>query len=123
MGYVYYPKIQSSLIMIDNLTTTELVVIDFMSKGYSNEESAQTLIISLATVKTHISNIYQKYGLLNNRGEKFDGNQRVRLVIAYLKERYGDFEQIQGNYNKLVKQVRNLQCEMRLKGNFKDERI
>jgi len=45
------------------------------------------------------------------------------LVIAYLKERYGDFEQIQGNYNKLVKQVRNLQCEMRLKGNFKDERI
>jgi len=94
-----------------------------MSKGYSNEEIAQTLIISLATVKTHISNIYQKYGLLNNRGEKFDGNQRVRLVIAYLKERYGDFEQIQGNYNKLVKQVRNLQCEMRLKGNFKDERI
>jgi len=48
--------------MIDNLTTTELVVIDFMSKGYSNEEIAQTLIISLATVKTHISNIYQKYG-------------------------------------------------------------
>lgn len=109
--------------MIDKLCTSEFLVADFMAKGYSNEEIAETLKISISTVKTHINHIYQKYELLNTRGEKFDGNQRVRFVLAYLRERYGDFEQLQGNYNRLVKQVRDLQKEIRAEGEIKDERI
>ena len=109
--------------MIDDLCTSELIVADFIAKGYSNKEISKTLQVELTTVKTHINHIYQKYGLLNTRGKEFDGNSRVKFVLAYLKERYGDFEQLQGNYNKLVKQVRDLQKEIRVKGEIKDERI
>lgn len=47
----------------DILSTRELEVIAELSKGLTNNEIAQRLCISLATVKTHIINIYGKLGV------------------------------------------------------------
>lgn len=102
--------------MIEDLCKRELVVAEYVSKGLNNREIANKLFISEMTVKTHINHIYQKFGILNTRGEKYDGIPRVKFVLEYLKERYGDFEQMKGNYERLVKQVRDMQAEVRAKG-------
>ena len=49
-----------------DLTERELEVLNEMKKGYSNKQIAEKLCISLATVKSHIINIYGKLGV-NNR--------------------------------------------------------
>ena len=102
--------------MIEDLCTSELVVAEFVAKGLNNQEIAEALCVSRATVRTHLSHIYQKYGILNTRGKRFEGNPRVKFVLVYLKERYGNFEQLQGNYKRLVKQVKDMQKEIRGKG-------
>lgn len=102
--------------MIEDLCTRELIVAEYVAKGLKNEEIAEILNVSVCTVRTHICHIYQKFGILNTRGEKFDGSPRVKFVLEYLKERYGDFEQMKGNYERLVKQVRDMQAEVRTKG-------
>ncbi len=43
-----------------NLSARELEVVPLILDGFSNQKIADTLCISLSTVKTHISNIYQK---------------------------------------------------------------
>ncbi|PWJ72807.1 LuxR C-terminal-related transcriptional regulator [Murimonas intestini] len=47
------------------LTARELEVIKEMEQGRSNKEIAESLCISMATVKTHIINIYSKLGVSN----------------------------------------------------------
>lgn len=49
-----------------DLTERELEVFNEMQKGFTNKQIADSLCISLATVKTHIINIYGKLGV-NNR--------------------------------------------------------
>jgi len=49
-----------------DLTEREIEVLEEMKKGYSNKQIAENLCISLATVKSHIINIYGKLGV-NNR--------------------------------------------------------
>lgn len=44
----------------DDLTGRELEVLLLISKGYSNQEIADELFITLKTVKTHVSNILSK---------------------------------------------------------------
>lgn len=48
-----------------NLTNRELEIIDLVSKGYSNQQIADALCISLFTVKTHMQNIFKKMGVKN----------------------------------------------------------
>ena len=43
-----------------DLTSRELEILHIISKGYSNQEIADKLFVSLSTVKTHINNIYSK---------------------------------------------------------------
>ncbi len=46
---------------VDNiLTERELQVMKLVGKGYNNKEIADVLVVSIATVKTHVSNILQK---------------------------------------------------------------
>ena len=42
------------------LSKREIEVLELLSQGYSNQEIADRLFVSLNTIKTHISKIYQK---------------------------------------------------------------
>lgn len=46
-----------------NISHREKELIVLILKGYSNPQIAETLFISLSTVKTHLSNIYSKFNL------------------------------------------------------------
>ena len=48
---------------LQTLTDRELEVLKLIAKGYSNEEIAKELFVSMATVKTHITHILMKLDL------------------------------------------------------------
>ncbi|BCN31023.1 LuxR C-terminal-related transcriptional regulator [Anaeromicropila herbilytica] len=56
----------SSNAVLDQLTEREKDVLNEMALGNTNMQIAENLCVSLATVKTHINNIYSKLGV-NNR--------------------------------------------------------
>lgn len=47
----------------DDLTSREMEVLLLIAQGYSNQEIAEDLFITLKTVKTHVSNILPKLGV------------------------------------------------------------
>ena len=49
------------------LTRREMEIIRRLAEGYSNNEIAQLLVVSLPTVKTHLSHIYDKLDVRNRR--------------------------------------------------------
>jgi LuxR family transcriptional regulator, maltose regulon positive regulatory protein len=53
----------SMQLLIEPLTTREVEVLRFIQAGKSNQEIAIQLVISIPTVKRHISNIYAKLGV------------------------------------------------------------
>lgn len=53
----------SMQLLIEPLTTRELEVFKLIEAGQSNQEIADRLVISIPTVKRHISNIYAKLGV------------------------------------------------------------
>jgi LuxR family transcriptional regulator, maltose regulon positive regulatory protein len=53
----------SMQLLIEPLTSRESEVLKFIEAGCSNEEISEQLVISIATVKRHISNIYAKLGV------------------------------------------------------------
>jgi len=48
---------------VDELTPREQEVLDLLTKGLSNPEICERLVISEATAKTHVARILQKLGL------------------------------------------------------------
>lgn len=46
-----------------SLTLRELEVLNLVARGSSNESIAETLFLSLATVKTHLAHVYDKLGV------------------------------------------------------------
>lgn len=46
--------------LYDNLSKREMEVLKILAQGLSNQEIADQLFISLKTVKTHVSNIFNK---------------------------------------------------------------
>jgi len=52
----------------DELSERELEVLQLMAKGAANKEIGAALHISQSTVKTHISNIFQKLGVNDRTG-------------------------------------------------------
>ena len=64
------------------LTKRQLEVLKLISKGYSNEEISEKMVISVDTVKTHINGIYSKFNI--NRQTKDVSTMRVRAVLKYL---------------------------------------
>lgn len=48
---------------LDSLTPRELEVLELLTKGLSNKDIAQTLIVAEKTVKTHVSSILSKLDL------------------------------------------------------------
>ncbi|MDC0611913.1 helix-turn-helix transcriptional regulator [Vibrio sp.] len=53
--------------LVCRLTKQELNILQYMSDGLTNQEIANTLVRSLATVKTHVSSILKKLGAKNRR--------------------------------------------------------
>ena len=53
----------SMQLLIEPLTTREVEVLKLIKAGCSNQDIAEQLVISIPTVKRHISNIYGKLGV------------------------------------------------------------
>ena len=48
--------------LVEPLSDRELEILRLLAAGHSNQEIAQSLVVSLNTVKTHLKNIYAKLG-------------------------------------------------------------
>lgn len=66
--YIYSSKRIKKMAISDNLSKQEINIKNYILQGKSNKEIADELFISLSTVKTHISSIYNKLNV-SNRGE------------------------------------------------------
>ena len=61
----------------NQLTEREREVLKYMAEGLNNGEIAERLVVSLGTVKFHISNIFQKLGV----------DSRVQAVKAAIEQK------------------------------------
>ena len=57
-----------------SLTPTETKVVELVTEGHSNDQVARRLLMSVATVKTHLTHVYAKTGTTN----------RTELAARYL---------------------------------------
>jgi len=62
-----------------NLRARELEVLQLMSQGMSNAEIAQKLFISLSTVKTHVSGIFEKMDV-RRRTQAIEKAKRLKII-------------------------------------------
>ena len=70
--------------MLEQLTKKELEVLKLISESLTNKEIMNKLCITHYTLKSHIQNIYSKFGIFR---ESAQGAMRVRAVLIYLKEK------------------------------------
>ena len=63
-----------------DLSTRELEVLRLMAKGNTNNEIAETLFITVGTVKNHVMNIYRKLPNVRTRSEAVAWAWENRLV-------------------------------------------
>jgi LuxR family maltose regulon positive regulatory protein len=73
------PTRRESMLGVETLTGRELVVLQLICEGYSNQQIAEALILSVNTVKKHTSNIYGKLGV-RNRAQAAIRAQEIGLV-------------------------------------------
>ena len=66
----------------DPLTEREVEVLKWVARGYSNQEIAEALVISVATVYSHVSNILSKLHLAS----------RTQAALYALREGYTSLE-------------------------------
>ncbi|WPF65514.1 MULTISPECIES: response regulator transcription factor [unclassified Corynebacterium] len=86
-GTVIDPTVASALMAsgrsgLGELTPREREVLELMSRGQSNRDIAQNLVISGAAVAKHISNIFSKLRL-----DPTEENRRVKAILEYLAAR------------------------------------
>ncbi|MBI9052134.1 MAG: response regulator transcription factor [Anaerolineaceae bacterium] len=62
--------------LIEKLTERELDVLQYMAKGYSNQEIAKLMVISAATVHSHVSHVLAKLNV----------SSRTQAVIYAMRE-------------------------------------
>ena len=69
---------ETALLALD-LSTREYEVLQLMEKGYSNAEIAEQLFLSLSTIKTHVSNLYQKMDV-KSRTQAIGKAKALRII-------------------------------------------
>jgi DNA-binding NarL/FixJ family response regulator len=69
--------------LLDELSPRELEVLTLMAEGRSNRAIGDQLTVELKTVETHVSRVFTKLGLNEDRHE----NRRVLAVLTYLGRR------------------------------------
>jgi LuxR family transcriptional regulator, maltose regulon positive regulatory protein len=77
-GGVSDTKLPPSQLLIEPLTLRELEVLRLIEAGCSNQDIADRLVISIPTVKRHISNIYAKLGV-ESRTQAVSIGRELRL--------------------------------------------
>ena len=70
-----FKRLQEENPLVQRLTQREKEVLEYLSKGFINKELADRMNLSVATVRTHVQNIY----------EKLQVNTRIEAVNLYLK--------------------------------------
>ncbi len=65
--------------LIDPLTRRELQVLGFIAAGTRNRQIADELVVTLDTVKRHVSHIFDKVGAVN-RTEAVALAHELRLI-------------------------------------------
>lgn len=63
-----FAGVETNLSDTTTLTTREMEVLELISKGYTNQQIAQNLVIEVGTVKNHVHNILEKLNV-RSRGE------------------------------------------------------
>lgn len=62
-----------------DLTDREYEVLQLMAKGYSNADIAESLFLSISTIKTHISNLFVKMDV-ESRTQAVVKAQRLKII-------------------------------------------
>jgi LuxR family maltose regulon positive regulatory protein len=78
LGEVFSIELPPAQLLIEPLTLRELEVLKLIEAGYSNQDIADKLVISMPTVKRHISNIYAKLGV-ESRTQAVSLGKELRL--------------------------------------------
>jgi len=78
LGEVFSTELPPAQLLIEPLTLRELEVLKLIEAGYSNQDIADKLVISMPTVKRHISNIYAKLGV-ESRTQAVSLGRELRL--------------------------------------------
>ena len=68
-----------NLISQFELSKRELEILSLLVKGFSNQEIAESLFISISTVKTHNQKLFEKLDV-NSRLKAVEKAKRLRLV-------------------------------------------
>ena len=63
-----------------NLTNREYDVLQLLTKGHSNAEIAESLFLSLSTVKTHVSNLFVKMDV-KSRAQAIEKAKRLKIIV------------------------------------------
>jgi LuxR family transcriptional regulator, maltose regulon positive regulatory protein len=78
LGEVFITELPPAQNLIEPLTLRELEVLKLIEAGCSNQDIADKLVISMPTVKRHISNIYAKLGV-ESRTQAVSIGRELRL--------------------------------------------
>jgi len=68
--------------LLDQLSPRELEVLTLMAEGRSNRAIGERLAVELKTVETHVSRLFTKLALNEDRSE----NRRVLAVLTFLDQ-------------------------------------
>jgi LuxR family transcriptional regulator, maltose regulon positive regulatory protein len=66
------------------LTESELAVLRFLPSHMTNQEIADSLFLSINTIKTHLSSVYRKLGVMNRRQAIAQGRRLELLLPRYV---------------------------------------
>ena len=61
--------------MFPPLTGSELAVLRFLPSHMTNQEIAESLFLSINTIKTHLSSVYRKLGVTSRRQANAQGRR------------------------------------------------
>ena len=82
---VYHPVPAGEFVLNENekqklgLSNREMEVLQLMAEGYSNQEIAEKLFLSLTTIKTHSSKVFEKLDV-KRRTQAVDKAKKLQLI-------------------------------------------